>query len=112
MRRHARLVVEKLPGRDRKSAAALSKVIDRYFSEANVFRIDHYLARSPCRTSSTRASLTRCSSRFNRDHVRCIQIMMAENSGAGSRQVLRRRAPSATSSRTMLQVLATLTMTR
>jgi glucose-6-phosphate 1-dehydrogenase len=45
-----RLVVEKPFGHDLASAQALNQELTRYANESQVFRIDHYLEKKPCRT--------------------------------------------------------------
>ncbi len=44
---NARLVVEKPFGRDRESARQLDRIVNRFFPEDNIFRIDHYLGKEP-----------------------------------------------------------------
>ena len=44
-RRHTRIVVEKPFGRDLASAVALNRVLTAVFSEAQIYRIDHYLGK-------------------------------------------------------------------
>jgi glucose-6-phosphate 1-dehydrogenase len=46
-RTEARLVVEKPFGRDRESARQLDRILNRFFPEDNIFRIDHYLGKEP-----------------------------------------------------------------
>ncbi len=111
--KNARLVVEKPFGRNRKTADDLSKIIDQYFDESNIFRIDHYLGKEPVQNISyTRFANSMFEPIWNRNYVRSIQITMAENFGVQDRgrfyddngairDVLQNH---------MLQVLATLTM--
>src|ERR1700760_922403 len=40
---HARLVIEKPFGHNRATARTLNRLLEQYFSEENIFRIDHYL---------------------------------------------------------------------
>ena len=44
---NARLVVEKPFGRDRELARQLDRIVNRFFPEDNIFRIDHYLGKEP-----------------------------------------------------------------
>src|ERR1700736_6959968 len=44
---NARLVVEKPFGHNRESARQLDRILDRFFPEENIFRIDHYLGKEP-----------------------------------------------------------------
>jgi len=46
---NGRVIVEKPFGRDLKSAQALNKILIGNFSESSIFRIDHYLGKSPVR---------------------------------------------------------------
>ena len=89
----ARLVVEKPFGRDRESAEALNRTLLAHFPEDAIFRIDHYLGKEPVQNILyTRFANAMFEPLWNRNHVRCIQITMAEilrRSGPG--QLLRRR---------------------
>ncbi len=110
---NARLVVEKPFGRDRKSATELSACIDKYFSEGNVFRIDHYLGKEPVQNILyTRFANSMFEPLFNRDFVRSIQITMAENFGVQDRGRFYDETGAIRDviQNHMLQVLATLTM--
>jgi glucose-6-phosphate 1-dehydrogenase len=110
---NARLVVEKPFGRDRASAAALSGCIDEYFSEGNVFRIDHYLGKEPVQNILyTRFANPMFEPLFNRNYVRSIQITMAENFGVQDRGRFYDETGAIRDviQNHMLQVLATLTM--
>jgi glucose-6-phosphate 1-dehydrogenase len=111
--KNARLVVEKPFGHDRKSADDLSRILDKYFSEADIFRIDHYLGKEPVQNILyTRFANSTFEPFWNRNYVRSIQITMAENFGVQDRgkfydatgairDVLQNH---------MLQILASLTM--
>jgi glucose-6-phosphate 1-dehydrogenase len=110
---NARLVVEKPFGRDRQSAAELSACIDRHFSEANVFRIDHYLGKEPVQNILyTRFANPMFEPLFNRNYVRSIQITMAENFGVQDRGRFYDETGAIRDviQNHMLQVLASLTM--
>jgi glucose-6-phosphate 1-dehydrogenase len=110
---NARLVVEKPFGRDRASATQLSKCIDRHFSEANVFRIDHYLGKEPVQNILyTRFANPMFEPLFNRDNVHSIQITMAENFGVQDRGRFYDETGAIRDviQNHMLQVLASLTM--
>jgi len=43
----ARLVVEKPFGHNRETARQLNRILNHFFSEENIFRIDHYLGKEP-----------------------------------------------------------------
>ncbi len=110
---NARLVVEKPFGRDRQSAAELSACIDQYFSEANVFRIDHYLGKEPVQNILyTRFANPIFEPLFNRNYVRSIQITMAEDFGVQDRGRFYDETGAIRDviQNHMLQVLASLTM--
>lgn len=83
---NARLVVEKPFGRDLESARELTRALHQYFSEENIFRIDHYLGKEPVQNILyTRFANPIFEPIWNRDHIRCIQITMAENFGVEDR---------------------------
>jgi glucose-6-phosphate 1-dehydrogenase len=110
---NARLVVEKPFGHDRKSATELSAIIDEYFSESNVFRIDHYLGKEPVQNILyTRFANSMFEPIWNRNYVRSIQITMAENFGVMDRGRFYDETGAIRDviQNHMLQVLATLTM--
>jgi len=111
--KNARLVVEKPFGRDRKSAAALSRILDHYFSEEDIFRIDHYLGKEPVQNILyTRFANSIYEPIWNRTHVRAIQITMAENFGVQDRGAFYDEAGAIRDvlQNHMLQILASLTM--
>ena len=81
-----RLVVEKPFGRDLASAQELNQLIHRYFSEEQVYRIDHYLGKETVQNLLVfRLSNALIESAWNRDRVDSIQITVSETLGVGSR---------------------------
>src|SRR5665648_355385 len=111
--KNARLVVEKPFGRDRASAITLSHILDEYFSEDDIFRIDHYLGKEPVQNILyTRFANATFEPIWNRNFVRCIQITMAENFGVQDRGAFYDEAGAIRDvlQNHMLQILASLTM--
>ncbi|MGB7547349.1 MAG: glucose-6-phosphate dehydrogenase [Terracidiphilus sp.] len=83
---NSRIVVEKPFGRDLNSAQELSRTLHRYFAEDNIFRIDHYLGKEPVQNILyTRFANPIFEPLWNRDHIRSIQITMAEDFGVEDR---------------------------
>ncbi len=84
--RGARLMIEKPFGHNRQSANRLNRVLSRLFPEENIFRIDHYLGKEPVQNILyTRFANSMFEPIWNRDHVRSIQITMAEAFGVQDR---------------------------
>lgn len=83
---NARIVVEKPFGRDLESARELSYTLHHFFAEENIFRIDHYLGKEPVQNILyTRFANPIFEPIWNRDHIRSIQITMAEQFGVEDR---------------------------
>jgi glucose-6-phosphate 1-dehydrogenase len=84
--KNARVVVEKPFGRDVESSRELGRTLHEYFPEDHIFRIDHYLGKEPVQNILyTRFANPMFEPIWNRDHVRSIQITMAENFGVQDR---------------------------
>jgi len=83
---NARIVVEKPFGRDLRSAQQLSRTLHRYFAEEDIYRIDHFLGKEPVQNILyTRFANPMFEPLWNRDHIRSIQITMAEDFGVQDR---------------------------
>jgi glucose-6-phosphate 1-dehydrogenase len=109
----ARLVVEKPFGRDLASARELNRVVHQHFSEDAIFRIDHFLGKEPVQNILyTRFANPIFEPIWNRDHVRSIQITMAESFDVGTRGKFYEEAGAIRDvvQNHLLQIVASLTM--
>ncbi len=81
-----RLVVEKPFGHDLESALRLNALVHKYFDEAQVYRIDHYLGKETVQNLlAFRFGNALFESSWNRDHIKSVQISVAEQTSIGSR---------------------------
>lgn len=81
-----RVAVEKPFGSDEKEAARLDYLLGKLFSEDQIFRIDHYLAKETVQNIlSFRFSNGLFEPLWNREHIDSISIRMFEKEGVGSR---------------------------
>jgi glucose-6-phosphate 1-dehydrogenase len=111
--RDARVVVEKPFGRDLASARTLNRLLQRYFPEPAIFRIDHYLGKEPVQNLLYfRFANTFLEPIRNRVHIDSIQITMAEDFGAAGRGAFYDHVGATRDvvQNHMLQVAALLTM--
>jgi glucose-6-phosphate 1-dehydrogenase len=109
----ARLIVEKPFGRNRETARQLDRILNRYFPEENIFRIDHYLGKEPVQNILyTRFANSLLEPVWNRIHIDSIQITMAEAFGVQDRGKFYDETGAIRDvfQNHLLQVLANLTM--
>src|SRR5438132_8611034 len=84
--RQARVVVEKPLGHDAESARALNDEIHSYIDESQLYRIDHFLGKMGTdELLYLRFGNTMVEPIWNRNHIACVQITMAESFGVEDR---------------------------
>ncbi|NOX23692.1 MAG: glucose-6-phosphate dehydrogenase [Actinobacteria bacterium] len=81
-----RIVLEKPFGRDLASATALNELLHEYFSETQIYRMDHYLGKEAVQNLLTfRFANPLFESTWNRDRIESVDIRVAEDIGVGER---------------------------
>lgn len=85
-KRQTRVVIEKPFGHDLKSARNLDQTLNKYFSESQIYRIDHYLGKETVQNLLTaRFANTIFEPIWNKNYIDHVQISALEEGGIGNR---------------------------
>ena len=83
---HTRIVIEKPFGRDLESAKALNNLLNEYFKEEQIYRIDHYLGKETVQNIlAFRFANSILEPLWNRNYIQHVQISVTENLGVENR---------------------------
>nr|8FUY_A Chain A, Glucose-6-phosphate 1-dehydrogenase [Crithidia fasciculata]8FUY_B Chain B, Glucose-6-phosphate 1-dehydrogenase [Crithidia fasciculata] len=81
-----RVIIEKPFGHDTESSAELSKAIEPFFDESQIYRIDHYLGKEMVQNIITTRFANRIfSALWNSNNIACVQITFKETIGTEGR---------------------------
>jgi glucose-6-phosphate 1-dehydrogenase len=82
----ARVAIEKPFGHDLMSARALNAELHKFLEERQIYRVDHFLAKEPTLDILyLRFANSIFEPLWNRDHIQCVQITLAEDFGVDDR---------------------------
>jgi glucose-6-phosphate 1-dehydrogenase len=82
----ARIVIEKPFGRDLESAKALNKLLNNFFAENQIYRIDHYLGKETVQNIlAFRFANSILEPLWNRNYIDHVQLSVTEQLGVGDR---------------------------
>ena len=81
-----RIMIEKPLGNDLKSASEINAMLDKYFKQSQIYRLDHYLGKETIQNILTfRFGNGLFEPLINKEHIDHIQITATEDFGIGAR---------------------------